>query len=138
MKHHTKTKGDLAVLKIQLDLYEKGYVTGAPATEHAPFDLFGWKNGKAFTIQAKYRSVNTQGTLTVNFSNSYSDSKGAHTVIVNKDLIDLYAVYCPETDKCYYFNADDYGKSVSLRIIKPKKLQYNILLAENFEHVPEI
>ncbi|HDR4901174.1 hypothetical protein OCF11_05865 [Bacillus cereus] len=36
MYHHTKTKGDLAVLKAQVDLYEKGYMILTPQTEHSP------------------------------------------------------------------------------------------------------
>ncbi|WP_180230119.1 hypothetical protein [Bacillus sp. AFS073361] len=35
MKHHTKSKGDLGVLKAQVDLYEKGYMILLPHTEHA-------------------------------------------------------------------------------------------------------
>lgn len=33
--HHTKTKGDLAVLKAQLALFEKGYLILVP--QHCPF-----------------------------------------------------------------------------------------------------
>ncbi len=39
MRHHTKDKGDIGVLKAQADLYQKGWITLNPATEHAPFDL---------------------------------------------------------------------------------------------------
>ncbi|EJQ47188.1 Uncharacterized protein BWINRASL_04312 [Bacillus mycoides] len=45
MYHHTKTKGDLAVLKAQVDLYEKGYMILTPQTEHSPFDLAVYKGG---------------------------------------------------------------------------------------------
>jgi len=37
--HHTKEKGDLGVLKAQLDLFEQGFLILNPVTEHAPFDL---------------------------------------------------------------------------------------------------
>lgn len=35
--HHTKTKGDLGVLKVKLDLFEQGFLILNPETEHAPF-----------------------------------------------------------------------------------------------------
>ncbi len=41
MKHHTKDKGDLGVLKAQLDLFEKGYTILLPYTEHAEC-IDGW------------------------------------------------------------------------------------------------
>jgi len=37
--HHTKDKGDLGVLKAQVDLFEQGFIVALPVTEHAPFDL---------------------------------------------------------------------------------------------------
>ena len=45
--HHTKEKGDLGVLKAQLDMYEQGFTILNPVTEHAPFDLVVYK-GKEF------------------------------------------------------------------------------------------
>ena len=43
--HHTKEKGDLGVLKAQLDMFEQGFVILNPVTEHAPFDLVAYKDG---------------------------------------------------------------------------------------------
>ena len=37
--HHTKEKGDLGVLKAQVDLNQQGYQILIPLTEHAPFDI---------------------------------------------------------------------------------------------------
>ena len=42
--HHTKEKGDLGVLKAQLDLFEQGFLILNPVTEHAPFDLVAYKD----------------------------------------------------------------------------------------------
>ena len=44
MRHHTKDKGDLGVLKAQVSLYEQGYSILLPLTEHAPFDLVAYKD----------------------------------------------------------------------------------------------
>ena len=57
--HHTKNKGDLGVLKAQLDLYEKGYLTLIPNTEHSAFDLVAYKDGTFKRVQVKYRASKT-------------------------------------------------------------------------------
>lgn len=43
--HHTKNKGDLGVLKAQVDLHQKGYLILIPHTEQSPFDLVVYKDG---------------------------------------------------------------------------------------------
>lgn len=135
-KHHTKTSGDLGVFKAMADLHEKGYVVADPLTEHASFDLIIWKDGVARTVQVKYRSK-SDGKVQVRFVSHHSDSNGFHREPVDKEKIDLYCIYCPETDKCYYVDPDNFGKSVSLRIDKPKNNQTDsINFADDYLEVP--
>lgn len=57
--HHTKDKGDLAAARVIADLVEKEYSIFVPVvTEHAPFDLIAYKDGKCYRIQAKYSANN--------------------------------------------------------------------------------
>jgi len=58
--HHTKTKGDLGVLKAQVDLFEQGFMILLSQTEHAPFDLCIYKDGRFRRVQVKYRAVDRQ------------------------------------------------------------------------------
>lgn len=118
--HHTKTLGDLGVLKAQLDLFKKGYIICIPLTEHSPFDLIVYKNNKCYTIQVKSRNVNKNGLITVQFRSIYSDSNGTHSKTINKNDINFYCIYCPQTDECYYFNPKKYKRSISLRVEKSK------------------
>lgn len=74
--HHTKSKGDFAIFKSQMDLYEKGYTILLPLTEHAPFDLVAYKENAFIRVQVKYRHLNDKGVIYVKFSNSYSTKKG--------------------------------------------------------------
>ena len=135
--HHTKNKGDLGVLKAKLDLYEQGFLILNPETEHAPFDLVIYKDGIYRSVQVKYRSLNKRGTLEVAFRSSYCDTNGVVTKAVDKQQIDIYAVYCPETDKCYYFDPRKFNKSIALRVDTPRNQQRNgIRFAENFRKVP--
>ena len=118
-----KTKGDLAVLKAQVDLYEKGYMILIPQTEHSPFDLVVYKGGVFKRVQVKYRELNARGILEVRFRSSYSTASGVTTKEVNKEEIDVYCVYCPQTDFCYYFSPKLFSKSISLRVDSPKNNQ---------------
>jgi len=56
---------------------------------------------------------------------------------VNKDEIDLYCVYCPDTDECYYLDPEIYRRSVTLRVETPRNNQSReIRLAADFRRVP--
>jgi len=132
-KHHTKNKGDLGVLKAQADLCEKGYMVLTPQTEHAPFDLVVYKNRKFRRVQVKYRSIEKKGTLEVNFRSCWADRHGNHSSPIDKKDIDVFCVYCPETNECYYFDPSKHNKSITLRFTAPKnKQKTNIHLAKDY------
>jgi PD-(D/E)XK endonuclease len=137
-KHHTKQKGDLGVLKAQADLCLKGYLICLPLSEHSPFDLVIYKNGNFKRVQVKARSLK-RGSLSVRFEHSYSDSKGVHTKKADIESIDIYCVYCLETDDCYYFNAKEFkhNTTISLRVDAPKNSQsLKVHWAKNYQEVP--
>ena len=135
--HHTKNKGDLGVLKAKVDLYEQGFLILNPETEHAPFDLVIYKDNIFKTVQVKYRSLKKNGTLEVAFRNTYNDANGRKVKPVDKTHIDIYAVYCPETDVCYYFNPKLFNKSITLRVSTPlNQQQRNIHHCSEFRKVP--
>ena len=135
--HHTKAKGDLGVLKAQVSLYEQGYLILQPVTEHAPFDLVAYKDGFFKRVQVKYKSVDKTGAITVHFRSCWADKNGTHMQAVDKDEIDLYCIYCPESDECYYLDPNDYDKSVTLRVETPKNNQSrNVRLASDYRRVP--
>ena len=135
--HHTKQKGDLGVLKAQVDLYEQGWLILQPVTEHAPFDLVAYKDGLFKRVQVKYKSLDKTGAITVHFRSCWADKNGTHMQAVDKETIDLYCIYCPENDECYYLDPKDYDKSVTLRVETPKNNQsQNIRLAADYRGVP--
>lgn len=135
--HHTKQKGDLGVLKAQLDLFEQGFTILNPVTEHAPFDLVAYKGQKFLRIQVKYKSVDRTGGITVHFRSSWADKNGTHCKPVDKSEIDLYCVYCPDTDSCYYLDPSKFSRSVTLRVEAPKNNQVaHVREAIEFRRVP--
>lgn len=136
-KHHTKDKGDIGVLKAQADLAEKGYMVLKPLTEHAGFDLVIYKDQVFRRVQVKYRSIDKYGCLPVHFRSYWADKNGLHMKVVDKNEIDLYCLYCPETGKCYYFDPKRFKQSLSLRVKTPKNNQQcYVKLAADFIKVP--
>lgn len=134
--HHTKNKGDLGVAKAYCDLVEKGYLVLFPSTEHAPFDLVTYDGNNFVRIQVKYRSA-VKGVLQVNLINWWADKNGSHGKPIDKSQVDLFCIYCPDTDGCYYFKAEDVNISLTLRISAPKNNQSkNVRFANDYAGVP--
>ena len=135
-KHHTKDKGDIGVAKAYCDLVEKGYIVLFPSTEHAPFDLVAYDGSKFTRIQVKYRKA-VGGCLQVNLINWWADKNGSHGKPVDKCQVDVFCIYCPETDRCYYFKAEDVNVSLTLRISHPRNNQSKrVRLADDYTGVP--
>tara|TARA_R110000868_G_scaffold397341_1_gene669992 strand:+ start:235 stop:663 length:429 start_codon:yes stop_codon:yes gene_type:complete len=135
--HHTKNKGDLGVLKAQLDLYEKGYLILSPHTEHSPFDLVAYKNRKFLRIQVKYRAAK-DNVICVPFITSWADKNGTHVGFYDRNEIDLMCIYSPDTDKCYYINPKQCNSNrFYIRISPPKSSQKaKIHMAEDYLSIP--
>ena len=137
IRHHTKVKGDLGVLKAQVSLYEQGFLILQPITEHTSFDLVAYKEGVFKRVQVKYKSVDKTGAITVHFRSCWADKNGTHMQAVSKEEIDLYCVYCPDTYECYYFDPKEYDRSVTLRVETPKNNQgKSIRYAADYRRVP--
>ncbi|MES9872520.1 MAG: group I intron-associated PD-(D/E)XK endonuclease [Candidatus Sedimenticola sp. 6PFRAG7] len=135
--HHTKEKGDLGVLKAQLDLFEQGFVILNPVTEHAPFDLVAYREKEFKRVQVKYKSLDRTGAITVHFRSSWADKNGTHMRQIDKSEVDLYCIYCPDTDECYYLDPKDHNRSVTLRVETSKNNQSaNVNVAADFRRVP--
>ena len=132
-KHHTKTKGDIGVLKAQVDLMEKGYTICVPLTEHAPFDIVIYKDGQFKRVQVKYRSLKN-GIIDIDIRSSWSDKHGSHSKLYKKE-IDLICAYCPDVDKCFYIPIENTTKKgrIRLRFDEPNKQMKNIRWAKDYE-----
>lgn len=135
--HHTKNKGDLGLLKAYADLACKGYLVLHPITEHAPFDMVAYKDGKFIRVQVKYRAANSAGSFQVEMISTWRDNNVTRGKDMDKLQVDVVCAYCPNTDECYYFDPKKNNKTFSIRIEKPKNNQLKgVHLAENFREIP--
>lgn len=101
--HHTKTKADVGLAKVIVDLTLKGYTPCLPLSEHQPYDIVAVdKRGNTFKLQVKYATLKDNGTLEVRFRRSWADRNGSHIKHYTKDEFDYYAIFCPNQDVVLY------------------------------------
>jgi hypothetical protein len=135
--HHTKTKGDLGVMAAAYDLTKKGFIVCAPMTEHAPFDLLAGREGLMLRVQVKYRAL-TNGVLEVSFRSIWADRHGIHVTPIDKKQIDVFCIYCPDNERCYYVDPKAFDGSVRLRVGAPRHRGGRAInSAEDFLDIPE-
>lgn len=124
--HPTKSKGDLAVAKVIADLADHGISVCIPVSEHLAFDLVAVNDDEVLSrVQVKYCSV-IDGKIIIPCTRAFINREGVQISRFDKNKFDAYAVYCPNTNKVYYLDIDDfleYDKSISLRIELPKNNQ---------------
>ncbi len=136
IKHHTKNKGDLGVAKAFCDLVDKGYIVLFPSTEHAPFDLVAYDGINFKRIQVKFRRA-VNGSISIRLKNWWADKNGSHGKPLDINQVDIFCVYCPDTDLCYYIKPEIINEYFTLRIAPSKNNQSkNINFAEDFVGVP--
>jgi hypothetical protein len=134
--HHTKSKGDLGLLHAMADLAEKGWGILVPMTEHEAFDLVAYRGTTFVRVQVKYRAA-VDGFIAVPFSSCWADRHGVHKLLMDKEVVDLVCVYCPDTKQCYYIDPKRHPRSVQLRIEPPKNGQKkNIHEAARYTQLP--
>ena len=109
MFHHTKTKGDLAVMHAQLELTKQGWLVCLPQTEHAPFDLVAYKDGVFKRVQVKYKQLK-RGAISARWD-KYIGS------------IDVMCLFEPESETCYFVPLTNDQRHVTIRVVQSKNNQ---------------
>lgn len=110
-----------------------------PLTEHEAFDFVAYREGRFLRVQAKYRSAKN-GTVSVTMKMCWADRHGVHIVPVDRNAIDLIAVYCPDTEACYYLDPRAVeGQSIYLRVTETTKnnVSKGVWWAKDFTEIPK-
>lgn len=109
-------KGNIGLIKVMSDLYDKGYHCFTPFDDHSPVDLISMdKNGVCKRLQVKYRSLNAKKNTYEVSARSVVNGK---TIPIDRTLIDGWAIYLSDEDKIIYMSVDFMdGKGV--HYIKP-------------------
>ena len=119
------------MLKVMADLASQGFLVLSPMSEHRCFDIAAYRDGQFWRIQVKYRAAKN-GVVEVGLISSWADKNGLHKSPVKRSEVDVVAIYCPDTNGCYYVT--EFGDSISLRLTPTKNGQKKgVLLAEEHQ-----
>ena len=92
-------KGNVGLLKVIGDLYNKGYTVFKPFDDYNPVDCIAMNTeGKIFRLQVKYRSPDRDDSYEI----SASSMVNRKSVPINRSLIDYWAVYLSDLDQVVY------------------------------------
>lgn len=108
-----KARGDLAELKVAVDLLQRGHKIAIPYGEDCDFDLVLVRGEQLERVQVKY--TRSDGSV-INVrcrSHSLTNGKIRRTKHYTAKTIDLLAVYDATTDRCYYVPALELGNGRS-------------------------
>lgn len=127
----TLQKGVIGRTKIIADLTAQGFEVNLPVSESLSYDMIVHKDGKFLRIQARYISLRN-GVIRMAFRTVHQNRQGNVLRQTDKNLIDIFAVYCPDVDRCFYVDPKEFGSSCWLRVVPApiKGDKYN--LAEDY------
>ena len=97
-----KKKGDLAELKVAVDLVARGCELSIPFGEDSSYDLIADYEGRLHRVQVK--STKSDGrVITVKcFSHSLTAGRIRATKLYTPAMVDWIVAYDVTTDRCYY------------------------------------
>ena len=129
--HYTTDKGDIGVAEISADIMKRGVDVLRPLSASLPFDLVAYKGGRFYKIQVKYREEATtprgQSTGFIEFAMTRAVIGGGKVAKrrVLPHEVDVFAIYCPTTDGCYYLSQAEVARitTVTLRTTPSKNNQ---------------
>lgn len=113
-------KGNIGLIKVIADLYDKGYHCFTPFDDFSPVDLIIMDtHGNLKRLQVKYRSIlPSKGRYEI-AARSIVNGK---SVKINKSLIDGWAVYLEEEQKVTYLPVS-IMETKNIHYIKPGEIQ---------------
>lgn len=135
MRHHTKDKGDVGLACVIADLLKHDIQVALPISEHLPFDLIAIHSlGHMLKVSVKYRVMTKTGCVKFETRSMWNDRHGTHYRYHSADEYDAVAIYCPDTDECYYLLTSELSSSGrTLRITQPANKQVSgIYMAQRF------
>lgn len=135
-KNDTNHKGELAQSAVVFDLIKQGYAgICTPISWTAPYDLVVFIDDAFKRIQIKHVHEK-EGRITVKTTRNIDARQGMRKVqsFTNNEF-DILAIYCPDTDCCYYIRRDLFGDSVTLLLRKTKNNQTGSRYADDYRMI---
>lgn len=137
----TSDKGDVGTACIIADLTKNGIKVAIPLSQHLPFDIIAINSsGKLFRVQVKYAKIIENGIVRVSTQTTLTSKKGNTAHNTNFDIVDVFAVYCPDNQNCYYLPKSKLMgvKNLWLRTDEQKQARKNANYAKDFQNLQTI
>lgn len=126
----TYEKGAIGEHRVVADLINKGYRVHKPLIDSLPYDIVVSIKGFFYRVQVKY--------VRMRRGNIETSPRRANTQNVKSrnDEFDLLAIFCPDTDQCYYIWTSEFETSIRLRTKPTKNNQtHGVRMAEDYLNI---
>jgi len=134
---NSNEKGDIGLAAVIADVVKMGFFVFLPFSDRTHVDLIiADKNMKTQRVQIKYITTNMHGVLEIVMSSVVNGKK----VPVDLSKTDIWAIYCPNTDKTYYVTTLELlgKKTMTLRINESTINQPGIHYAKNYSDLNKV
>lgn len=126
----TYEKGAIGEHRVVADLINKGYRVHKPLIDSLPYDIVVSIKGFFYRVQVKY--------VRLRRGHIETSPRRANTQNVKSrnEEFDLLAIFCPDTDQCYYIWTSEFDTSIRLRTKPTKNNQkHGIRMAEDYLNI---
>ena len=129
MALNTNEKGNIGLLKVIEDLYNRNCHVFLPFDDYSPIDLVAITNsGKVLRLQVKYRQP-MSSVIEERYELLASSVVNGVKIPINKNLIDGWALYMPNKNKVKYIPISSIGDKKSMRI--DPNMEYGNIFGED-------
>lgn len=105
-------KGNVGLAKVLTELTCKGMFCFLPFTDTTCVDLIvANQNMKTLRVQVKHKKI-TNGCINVKCASVINGK----TILLNKEHIDYFMVYCPDNSKIYYLPIEVFGENYNFKL----------------------
>ena len=126
----TYEKGAIGEHRVVADLINKGYRVHKPLIDSLPYDVVVSINGFFYRVQVKYVRIRNGHIETSPRRVNTKKEKSRN------EEFDLLAIFCPDTDQCYYIWTSEFETSIRLRTKPTKNNQkHGIRMADDYLNI---
>ena len=120
----TKRKGNVGEAKVIADLLEQGIEVTLPFGDNLPFDLIAvGPDLRLWKVQVKFASAH-QGVIRIKNWRQSENTQRRYERSYTPAQVDVFAVYCPDTDLVYYVSQREIGQKAAFHLrMTPAKNQ---------------
>jgi len=127
-----KRKGDVSELEISKRLVESGLDVYLPFGENTKSDLIVESDDGLYRCQIKTGRLKEDGRMLFNVKTTQSNFTETNDKTYDEDEIDVFLVYCPHLEECYYMPVSETPKMRASLRVEAKQEQKGMKWASDY------